>query len=178
MSKYSVGDKFTVEIKEVIESEKGTLYRSNFSTLVFDDYGLNSLPKYDELAERLELIDELKQDEYNRGLSEGWELAKRICLYPANGGASVEWNKNVFGLTSCVSIMTTFSPQQALERIRAYEKERIKPEFNAGDVVIALSSGLRAVVTEAGDEYVSIMFSDGSCGTSKKRVFRKDRKAH
>ena len=122
MSKYSVGDKFTVEIKEVIESEKGTLYRSNFSTLVFDDYGLNSLPKYDELAERLELIDELKQDEYNRGLSEGWELAKRICLYPANGGASVEWNKNVFGLTSCVSIMKRFHHSRHLKELELMKK--------------------------------------------------------
>ena len=45
---YKVGDKFIIEIKEVLSSDKGTLYRSNFSTLVFDDYGLDKLQKYNE----------------------------------------------------------------------------------------------------------------------------------
>lgn len=33
MSKYKVGDEFIVTIKEVMKSENGTLYRSNFITL-------------------------------------------------------------------------------------------------------------------------------------------------
>lgn len=49
MSKYKVGDKFIIEIKEVMDSDNGTLYRSNFSTLVFDDYGLDKLEQLEEI---------------------------------------------------------------------------------------------------------------------------------
>lgn len=49
MSKYKVGDKFEIEIAQVIESvEAGgnTLYRiKGFNALVFDDHGLNKLRK-------------------------------------------------------------------------------------------------------------------------------------
>ena len=44
---YKKGDKFTVEITEVLTGEDGkTVYRMNdFSSLVFDDYGLDRLEK-------------------------------------------------------------------------------------------------------------------------------------
>lgn len=51
---YKKGDKFEIEIEEVIENgtEKGNLYRiKGFSTLVFDDYGLNLLNKSEEEPE-------------------------------------------------------------------------------------------------------------------------------
>lgn len=45
MSKYKVGDKFEIEIAQVIESVGGnTLYRiKGFNALIFDDHGLNKL---------------------------------------------------------------------------------------------------------------------------------------
>lgn len=60
MSKYKAGDKFILEIREVIESERGTLYRSNFSTLVFDDYGLDNLPQLSE--EDIAKLEKWKED--------------------------------------------------------------------------------------------------------------------
>lgn len=49
MSKYKVGDKFEIEIAQVIESvEAGgnTLYRiKGFNALIFDDHGLNKISK-------------------------------------------------------------------------------------------------------------------------------------
>lgn len=67
MSKYKKGQKFIIEIKEVIESNKGTLYRTNFSTLVFDDYGLDSLeqikPKF-EVGEEVKIKCEYDEEYY------------------------------------------------------------------------------------------------------------------
>ena len=61
MSKYKVGDKFVIEIKEVLENEteRGTLYRTAFSTLVFDDYGLDHLTKLPE-EEIIKVGDEVR----------------------------------------------------------------------------------------------------------------------
>ena len=61
MSKYKVGDKFVIEIEEVLETEtrRGTLYRTGFSTLVFDDYGLDCLKKLPEEDEPIRIGDEV-----------------------------------------------------------------------------------------------------------------------
>ena len=41
---YKVGDSFKIRIAEILESGEETLYRiENFSSLVFDDYGLMKL---------------------------------------------------------------------------------------------------------------------------------------
>lgn len=69
MSKYKVGDKFVCEIKEVIKCERGTLYRSNFSTLVFDDYGLDHLPKLPD-----DIITKLKEWEDDKKIKVGDEV--------------------------------------------------------------------------------------------------------
>ena len=48
MSMYKKGDKFIIEIGEVIPGH-GTLYRiKGFNTLVFDEHGLNKLERYTE----------------------------------------------------------------------------------------------------------------------------------
>lgn len=63
MSKYKVGDKFVFEIQEVLETEtgRGTLYRTSFNTLVFDDYGLDHLTKLSD--KDIERLQELKEED-------------------------------------------------------------------------------------------------------------------
>jgi len=84
MSKYNSGDKFVIEVETAFGLMGGDpLYTiKGFNALVFDDYGLDKLQKYDEVKERLELIDELKQAEYNRGLKDAWELVEKIFEMP------------------------------------------------------------------------------------------------
>ena len=124
MSKYKVGDKFIINIKEVLESEKGTLYRANYNTLVFDDYGLDGLHKYDALQERLELIEELKKTEYNKGLNDAFEFFKKI------------WNSSIpmitiFGTDKISYLLDNLTTQEALAKLKAYEDSKIE----VGDVV-------------------------------------------
>jgi hypothetical protein len=154
MSKHHLGDKFIVEVKEVLESNNGTLYRSNFSTLVFDDYGLDKLQKYDEIGHKLELIDELKQAEYNRGLADAWELAKKILNMKMD--VAVE----VFDSTRLFDVMDKFNPEEALAKIEAYEKE--KSEIKVGDVVED-EEGTKALVIDEGLENTCFVFTENGC---------------
>jgi hypothetical protein len=90
--------------------------------------------QHGEIKERLELIDELKQVEYNKGLSDAWELAKRILgiidkenheLMPAK-----ELIK-IYGSNDLLDIFA-FTPQEALAKLKAYEEAQ---EIKVGDVV-------------------------------------------
>lgn len=130
MSKHKVGDKFIINIKEVLESEKGTLYRADYNTLTFDDYGPDGLQKHDALQERLELIDELKQAEYNKGLNDAWELARKIADIVLPSERAEIFGYVVNGIT-VVDILRDFTPQEALAKLKAYEDSKIE----VGDVV-------------------------------------------
>lgn len=162
MSKHKVGDKFIVNIKEVMESDRGTLYRADFSTLVFDDYGLDALDKYDEIQERLELIDELKQVEYNKGLKDAWELAKQI-LYGIDKQLIEIFDKKVeprfFDLTHKREIINNYTPQRAKAKIDEWRESK---KIEVGDVV-ELTVGTKCVVTsirnDIADGFTEVGFS-------------------
>jgi hypothetical protein len=52
MYKYKAGDKFVIEIEEVIETQGKTLHRvKGFNALVFDEYGLGMLEQIKETKE-------------------------------------------------------------------------------------------------------------------------------
>ena len=124
MGKYHKGDKFIVEIKEVINSDNGTLYRSDFKTLTFDDNGLDKLQKCET---------ELSWDEcYNEGLENGrnevWELIRKIFTTDC---ATLQ---KVFGHSDEGTIIMLNEPQKALEKLEAYEKEQ--NEIKVGDVIV------------------------------------------
>ena len=154
---YKVGDKFIIEIKEVLSSEKGTLYRSNFSTLVFDDYGLDHLQKYDEVGHKLELIDELKLAEYNRGMNDAWKVLKHI----QSGELTEKEIRDLWGL-DIIAFANYFTehyiPQHAIAKLEAYEKS--KEQICVGDVVSNPNFG-EAVILEAKDNGKYNLFSDG-----------------
>lgn len=64
---------------------------------------------------------------YNKGLEAAWKLAKVIGDYT--------WQKNdeIFGCTNPWMVLRDYTPQEALEKIEAYEKEQA--EVKVGDVV-------------------------------------------
>lgn len=159
MSKYHLGDKFIVEVKEALESNNGTLYRSNFSTLVFDDYGLDKLQKYDEIGHRLELIDELKQAEYNKGLKDAWELARKISDMDYD---AIEKALGIVG--NLWMVVREMTAEEALAKIEAYEREK---EIKVGDVVKMSKAGFDGIVTLIKGGNAFVMYDDGSCGEWK-----------
>ena len=79
-----------------------------------------------------------KQDgEYERGLKDAWELAKKIVLPVYNDGYTPIDLKEIFDSSSHNTIMYSLTPQEALAKVKEYEKkkeeEAAKPKL--GDVV-------------------------------------------
>ena len=164
MSKYHKGDKFIVEIKEVINSDNGTLYRSNFSTLVFDDYGLDSLHQAVTPAED-SLIDKSKVEEvYIKGLNDAWELARKIVLDVSEGGMPERDMISMFGEKWTVSdILKNYTPQEALAKLEAYEKEQNK--IKAGYIYEIMGKFCAVVQVDEFNKEYHIIWCDG--GTDK-----------
>lgn len=131
MSKYNVGDKFIIEISKNNTNElDSTEYYITNGSRVYEKEELDRLQKYNEVKERLGLIDELKMDEYNKGLNEGrnevWELTKKLWYL------GTYKCKEIFGYEFTIDIIEHFTPQEALAKLEAYEKQN---EIKVGDVV-------------------------------------------
>lgn len=144
MTKYKTGEKFIIEIESIYQDSDlpftPELYKiKGFKTAVFDDYGLDKLQNYDEVGHKLELIEELKQAEYNRGLKDAWELARKIC-FDMSGSERAE----VFGYTLAEDFMENEKPQKALAELETYRESK---EIKVGDVVI-LDDETKAVVMD------------------------------
>lgn len=170
MSKYKVGDKFILEVGESYGAKMPlgaetdspmTLYKAKgFNSLVFDDNELDKLHKYDEVKERLELIDELKQEQYNRGLQDAWELMRKIttCNY-RKGGLDSNELLVIFGTANLFHIIKNFTPQEALAKIEAYEKEQ--EQIKVGDVVEVMGNYCIITSIDKDDKEYDVLWSSG-----------------
>ena len=104
----------------------------------------------------------LSDKTYEQGLADAWELAKKICHAPCDGGYSMYETREIFG---CVTgVMRKFTAAEALAKIEAYEKEK---EIKVGDVVKSEISGYSAVVTVINRDEAHVVFDDGSTGVRK-----------
>ena len=198
-SEYKVGDKFIIEIGHgTADPLYGARYFiKGFSTLVFDDYGLDCLEQvnggptlrnaYDEGFERgLEEgrnekdckacmdADAKANADYNSGYEAGmqraWECARRIANLDT--GEKYAW----FGLCYTNSVFETFSASVAEKRIAEYEAKQA--EIKVGDEII--SGGDKGVVTRAnnrGGEW-SVIWFDGSVSEVFEKKFPKKTGRH
>lgn len=102
-----------------------------------------------------------KNEDYVRGLSDAWELAKKIY------DMKCEDVKDIFE-EGFWEIINHYTAEEALAKIEAYEKEK---EIKVGDVVVKTSgagSKYIGVVTQITDAQYSVclVFSDGSTETT------------
>lgn len=123
--KHTVGDKFIIEIEEIVTPSDGKPLAKikGFNTLVFDESGLSRLKPHNVTKERLELIDELKQAEYNRGVKDAWRAARLIALEEDVGGLSAEEMLQIFGGTYYADVFMEASGDEAIAKIREHESE-------------------------------------------------------
>ncbi len=149
MSKYKVGDKFILEIGESYATEMPfgvedgspmNLYKAKgFNSLVLDAKGLDKLEKLNPKL-KIEDIDDmlaehdLKKESYNKGLQDAWELALKVSASEKKEGISNDVCRAVFGTLCGAEIMRNNTPQEALAKIEAYEKEQ-EQTIKVGDVV-------------------------------------------
>ena len=96
--------------------------------------------------------------DYNKGLEDAWELAKKLWLPTFNGGMACEELEVIF---DCAynNISKKFTPQEALAKLEAYEKEN---ELKVGDVV-ELADGTKAVVMDRFDDEIFALFNENGC---------------
>ncbi len=124
------------------------MYRADFNTLTFDDYGLDGLQKHDALQERLELIDELKQAEYNKGLNDAWELVRKINNMQFKEFIKVFERTGYDGREVKMNLIDELTPQEALAKLKAYEEAQ---KIEVGDVVTNENHEVEILVTEIDD---------------------------
>lgn len=145
MGKYKVGDKFIIEIAEIFEGGAYDLHRvKGFDELGFTEFILDKLQKItpelkvedidDMLAEH-----DIKQEAYNKGLNDAWELANKIInkdwtFADARDCFGIDINfKSGADITREVFSIPYKEAKEAFAQIEAHEKEQ--NEICVGDVV-------------------------------------------
>jgi len=107
----------------------------------------------------------LEEDEYyQRGLSDAWEAARKICT---NWVLPDSVLSKIFGMDKTIDdIMKESTASEAIEKIRAYEQEQ-EEQITKGDIVLIRSTPeVEIFVTYADEEYVSgiaLTEVDGYC---------------
>ena len=136
MSKYDIGDKFVIEIDDVrLSSKFNPLYDiKNFNGLILSEEELNRLlqfPNGEVTNDMVMLTEEEKEYVYNKGLEDGrnevWDFVDRILSYDYIS------RKEIWGYKELADITLHYTPQEALAKLEAYEKEQT--EIKVGDVV-------------------------------------------
>ena len=205
-SEYKVGDKFIIEIGHgTADPLYGARYFiKGFSTLVFDDYGLDCLEQvnggptlrnaYDEGFERgLEEgrnekdckacmeTDAKANADYNSGYEDGmhdaWECARKIVLLKDDGGIPTSDYKEALGTQKFeYEIFKDMPVSEVLSKLKEYEAKQA--EIKVGDEII--SGGDKGVVTRAnnrGGEW-SVIWFDGSVSEVFEKKFPKKTGRH
>ena len=106
-----------------------------------------------------DIIENEIEEAYNKGLNDAWELAKKIVLPDKDGGMKISEIKNVFKINhvDVNDILRNFTPQEALAKLEAYEKEQA--EIKVGDVVEV--NGCKFLVTTVANDHINLIDSKG-----------------
>ena len=188
-----VGDKFIIEIGTIAELPDGKkkYFIKPFESLVFDRKGLEQLEKCDKAWDRelekhrreaydkgyedgkadaiynTDIIDELKQVEYNKGLEDACLTAWTLLTSKNTGKIFTE-----YGTVS--DILGNVPMKEIRNRIKVYEEKKKAEEesIKVGDEVVN-NSGNEAVVTMVDDRTVFVVYNDGNCGEFYKESFKK-----
>lgn len=161
MGKYKIGDKFLIEIEDDVLMEHGVLYKiKGFNALVFDEYGLDKLQKYEEEKYRPSELDKYRQKAYEEGMKEAWEVARSICCEEEDGGIPVIELSTIFN-NSITGTLRTFSAIEAKEKIDAWRKS--KCEIKVGEVVKHVYDGTKGIVMDITPKDELMVFTENGC---------------
>ena len=110
---------------------------------------------------------------YEDGLAEAWMTAKRITADVYDKGFTSNELVDMFNTPVASNIFQNFSPQEASERIAAFEDKNV---MKVGDVVYLKGTTVPAVVSKEKNGDVSrvyVIWDDGSCGPKEKALLEK-----
>lgn len=166
MSKYNVGDKFVLEItRDVTRTDDKTEYYVTNDGRLWATNELDELQKYDKPTISEDTLEMERMKALNDGRNEVWELVKKIKLPVDEGGGGISMVdlKLIFGTISVDAILKDYTPQEALLKLEAYEKEQ--NEIKVGDVVTIFprSSGQydAIVIMVDNENHINVIYADG-----------------
>lgn len=106
--------------------------------------------------------------DYNRGLNDAWKLVKKIKLPEKEGGFSMVDLKIMFDTVDIDAILTCFTPQEALAKFEAYEKEQVR--VKVGDEVSVVGAAVKGYVLsetkESNERFVVLITNFGDLHTA------------
>ena len=104
------------------------------------DYGYE-----DGQKEKPQAIYEMKVEEYNKGLNEAWECARKISMPENEGGMSVKALQSIFGKAREIFNCTA---SEAITKIKEYEeKQKQDAEIKVGYEVYNIDRKNKRIVT-------------------------------
>lgn len=116
----------------------------------------------------------IQESQYQRGLDDAWETARKICVPTFNGGLSCNDVYSIFRTSSFDTISHNYTASEAIAKIKAYEEQKnAEEEFKIGDELIDVDSKDKCVIVGFRQEKIKIVWSDGSVGLWDKKNFRK-----
>ena len=100
-----------------------------------------------------DLLESERNSEYQRGLNEAWEAARKLFSSMADSDIEkafpTEWNNGGF------HALINLQPQEAIAKLKAYEeKQKADAEIKVGDEVVSKYSGIKGILLEPETEDV------------------------
>lgn len=160
------------EIRKQIEKNKGLKLAvgeiNNHLSILENLVRKDIMEQVDEAYQRgleegkkaFDLLDVERDSEYQRGLDDAWECAKKLFSTMSDTEIEkvfpTEWENGFYGLMQ-------MKPQYAIEKLKSYEDDKIR----RGDIVNVKGNcgdGLLGVVTKVREDNCYIMWGDGSGG--------------
>lgn len=137
-----------------------TLYKAKgFNALVFDKNGLEKLTPLDkalssELGEAYKKgldegkkqakvqahldvchdIERVAHGNYQKGLDDAWECARKIVVEKGSGGYTYEHLEEVLGTRNIHKILCNMTPSEVIAKLKAYEQQK-PDEIKVGDII-------------------------------------------
>ena len=100
--------------------------------------------------------------DYQKGLDDAWEAARRISILESDGGYSWKEMKSIFGTDSASEIYVLHTATEAINKIKAYEeKQKADDEIKVGDEVIYIEHKFIVFATETEEHYASLFDVNG-----------------
>ena len=94
-----------------------------------------------------------RKDGFRKGLEEAWECARKLT-HPSYGGFYDDEQEKIFGYRNSDDILTKFTAEEAIEKIREYESKLNEPdkEIKVGDEIV-YETGAKSVVSKISNDF-------------------------
>lgn len=116
-----------------------------------------------------ELVADASNAEYQRGLNDAWEAARKIIRMP-EGNILDLFPDCYASVCTAVQAILKYDTSEAIAKLKAYEeKQKADDKIEVGDEVTHKSSPEKCgIVTKELENVYYIMWADGSCGVWNK----------